>query len=97
MIERYEDPKIKEIFSEKRKFQTYFDIEVAYASFVHGRYEDKHKNKYNRTVVNEEIISSIKEIEKTTKHEMASVVDYLCKEYDSNYIHLGLTSSDEYN
>jgi adenylosuccinate lyase len=94
MINRYEDYNIKHIFSEKRKFQTFFDLELAYAKFLHGKIEHENTNSYSRIEVSDREIDAIKGIEKKTNHEMASVVDFLLEKQKSKYIHLGLTSSD---
>jgi len=96
MIERYTLPEMGEIWSEKAKFKTWLDVELAacQANFELGNIsqEDldqiKTKSKFN--------VERIKEIEKEVKHDVIAFLTNL-NEYVGDagrFIHVGMTSSD---
>jgi len=93
MIPRYEDEKISEIWSDKFRFQLYCDLEIEILNkFIEN-------NDINEPLVkffnlSDSDVDTIKSIEKNTKHELASVVDFLCSKVNSSFVHFGLTSSD---
>ena len=96
MINRYDCPEISEIWSEKSKFQTYLEVELALTSALEGKKIPKGVSeavKENSKIDPERI----KEIEKTTKHDViafcTSITENLPEEI-SKYFHFGCTSSD---
>ena len=96
MIERYTLPEMGKIWTEKAKFQTWLDVELAacQANFELGKLSQKDldqiksKSKFN--------VERIKEIEKEVKHDVIAFLTNL-NEYVGDagrFIHLGMTSSD---
>lgn len=96
MINRYDCPEISEIWSEKCKFQTYLEVELALTNALEGKKipEGVAKTVKENSKVDPE---RIKEIEKTTKHDViafcTSITENLPEDI-SKYFHFGCTSSD---
>lgn len=90
MIPRYSDSYIENIYSDISRYQLYCDLEIAIYNSMN--ISDKKLSMFNLT--HHQDVERIKEIEKTTKHELASVVDFLIEKTGVEQIHLGLTSSD---
>ena len=96
MIDRYTLPKMREIWSEKHKFNTWMQIELAACEAWHklGKIPSsamkKIKSKANFSV------DRINEIEKTVDHDVISFLTSVAENVgpESRYIHVGLTSSD---
>ncbi len=96
MIERYSRPEMQKIWSEKTKFDIWFEIEAhacdAMANL--GIIPKKtakiiwEKGKFD--------IEKIKEIEKVTKHDVIAFLTNLSENIgdESRYLHQGMTSSD---
>ncbi len=96
MIERYQTPDMKRIWSDENKFKTWLDVEIAAVEVLNanGLVPTKSleviKNKANFDK------NRVLEIEKTTRHDviafLTNVAEYVGP--DSRYIHMGMTSSD---
>jgi len=96
MIERYARPKMKKIWSEKNKFDTFLKIEVLNAEALEKigivDFKDleliKSKANYNLT--------RVKEIELETKHDVIAFTRSVSESLGSEkrFIHYGLTSTD---
>lgn len=93
MIDRYKNNVIENIFSDLYRFQLYCDIEIYYLNLLYKKILKENKE-YNTFILSYEDLHEIKQIEKKTAHEMAAVVEFLCKKVDPLYTHYGLTSSD---
>jgi adenylosuccinate lyase len=96
MIDRYSRPKMKRIWSEKNKFDTFLKIEIfnAEALNILGIVnEDELKQIQNKSQYS---LKRVKELEKETKHDVIaftrSVSESLGQE--KRFIHYGLTSTD---
>jgi adenylosuccinate lyase len=96
MIDRYTLPKMREIWSEEHKFQTWLEVEIA-ACEAWARLGKipqtalrKIKSKANFS------IKRINEIEKTVDHDVIAFLTSVAERVgpDSRFIHMGLTSSD---
>ena len=96
MIERYTLPEMGKIWTEKAKFQTWLDVEIAacQANFELGRLSQKDLDQIKSK--SEFNVARIKEIEKEVKHDVIAFLTNL-NEYVGDagrFIHLGMTSSD---
>ncbi|MDY0023742.1 MAG: lyase family protein, partial [Candidatus Izemoplasmatales bacterium] len=96
MIDRYSRPKMKRIWSEKNKFDTFLKIEIFNAEALNllGIVNaDELKQIQNRACYS---LKRVKELEKETKHDVIaftrSVSESLGQE--KRFIHYGLTSTD---
>lgn len=93
MIERYDCPEIRYIWSDENRFKIWEHLEIKFL-------ENFTNIKINKEDYPEIDISSINEIEKRTKHDVAAFVEWLEKTMyavvgkESRFIHYGLTSSD---
>ncbi|NLX74652.1 MAG: adenylosuccinate lyase [Synergistaceae bacterium] len=96
MIPRYESKKIKEIWSDKNRFQRWLDVELATCKAWNevGVIPDEDMNNISKKATFD--IDKINEIETITQHDMiafnSNVADSIGP--SGRYIHLGLTSSD---
>lgn len=96
MIDRYTTPELKNIWTEEYKFQKWLDVELATLSAQAelGKISEeivkeiKKKAKFD--------INKIKEIEKTTNHDVIAFVQNISETVGENgkFIHFGLTSYD---
>lgn len=96
MIDRYTLPKMKEIWSEQSKFQSWLDVEIAVceAWAKLGKIPKLTLSKIkNRARFN---IRRINEIEKTVDHDIIAFLTSVAETVgpDSRFIHMGLTSND---
>jgi len=96
MIERYTLPEMGKIWTEKAKFQTWLDVEIAacQANFELGRLSQKDLDQIKSK--SEFNVARIKEIEKEVKHDVIAFLTNL-NEYVGDagrFIHVGMTSSD---
>ena len=96
MIERYTLPEMGKIWTEKAKFQTWLDVELAacQANFELGKLSQKDLDQIKSK--SEFNVERIKEIEKEVKHDVIAFLTNL-NEYVGDagrFIHLGMTSSD---
>jgi len=96
MIDRYSRPKMKRIWSEKNKFDTFLKIEIFNAealNFLGIVNHDELKQIQNKASYS---LKRVKELEKETKHDVIaftrSVSESLGQE--KRFIHYGLTSTD---
>jgi adenylosuccinate lyase len=96
MIERYSLPKMKAIWSDENKFQTWLDVEIAvceaqerFGNIPKGTSE-KVKNGAKFTV------KRIEEIEQETHHDLIAFVKAVTENLgdEGKYVHYGLTSYD---
>src|SRR5437763_14326248 len=96
MIERYTLPEMRDIWSLQNKFQKWLDVEIAVCE-VHAENglipadslnEIKSKAAFS--------IERIKEIEKTTDHDVIAFTTNLAESIGdaARFVHYGLTSSD---
>ncbi len=96
MIDRYTLPKMKEIWSEESKFQSWLDVEIAvceaWARLGKIPREALSKIKQRATFS----IKRINEIEKTVDHDMIAFITSVAEKVGSGsrFIHIGLTSND---
>lgn len=96
MISRYSLPKMKQVWTEDNKYRLWLDIELAacrgWAKL--GKIPGEAMAKIEKDI--ELDIDKIKEIEKTTRHDILAFVEGINGTLgdESKYIHMGLTSSD---
>lgn len=96
MIERYTLPKMKEIWSDEKRFQTWLRIELL-ACEAHVNLGIIPKEALNKIKEKAEIdVKRINEIEATTKHDVIAFLTQISEKMgdESRFIHQGLTSSD---
>lgn len=96
MIDRYSQPEMQAIWSEKNKFSIMLEVEVLACEAMAELGEiPKEAAKTIREKADFDV-DRIKEIERVTKHDLiafvSSVAEYVGE--DAKYIHLGMTSSD---
>lgn len=103
MITRYENNKIKNIFSDKEKYKIYYIIEHANAYLYYLKSENLELNNFNllnEIEITDEDLIEILDNEKETKHETVAFVNFFSKKISKTnpelnlYIHKYLTSSD---
>ena len=96
MIDRYSRQEMKEIWSEKNKFQKWLDVEIAacegWAKL--GKIPQSSLSKIKKKGSFD--IKRIDEIEKTVDHDVIAFLTSVAEKVgsDSRFIHMGLTSSD---
>lgn len=86
MLNRYSSPETREIWSEKRKYETWYRVERAITSAQRlGHLPDVEFN-----------VDRILEIEKTTRHDVIAFLTYLEEVIgeEARKVHVGCTSSD---
>jgi len=96
VIDRYTLPKMREIWSEEHKFNTWLEVEIAACEAwarlgkIPQASLKKIKSKANFS------IKRISEIEKTVDHDVIAFLTNLAENVgpDSRFVHMGLTSSD---
>lgn len=100
MIERYEYPEIKKIFSDEHRFEIYLKIEkLCTAAFYNFTDNIVSKEGYENIINCDETINlnAIKKHESITKHELFAFLVYInerLSDEGKKYFHYGLTSSD---
>lgn len=102
MIKRYESSKISEIWSDRAKFQRFWEVEKAFliAFFeISGNESVADSVRHDLNVlVNDEDVLKIEEIEKETRHDFLAFLKWLEAKVKSfinpKLLHLGMTSSD---
>lgn len=96
LLERYSRPEMKNIFSEKNKFQKWLDVELAVvkARMQLGEVPKEAYQKIENNAFFE--VKRIKEIEKKTRHDMLAFIEAVNENLgnESKYIHEGITSND---
>lgn len=96
MIDRYTLPKMRQIWSEEHKFNTWLEVEIAacdaWAKLGKIPQSSLRKIKSNAKFS----IKRINEIEKTVDHDVIAFLTNVAEGVgpDSRFIHMGLTSSD---
>ena len=98
MIDRYSRKVMTDIWSDKKKFEIWFEIE-RYACEAQAELGILPKNIINTLNKNKDIIfdaDRINEIEKETKHDVIAFLTFLSETIgeDARFIHQGMTSSD---
>lgn len=96
MIDRYFEPEMKAIWTDQHKFEVMMEVEILVSEAMAeiGQIPESAakaiRDKASFTV------DRIKEIEKTTKHDVIAFVSALAEAVgeDGKYIHMGMTSSD---
>ena len=96
MIGRYSLPQMEEIWSEENKYKKWLEIEIAVckAKAELGEIPKKVAKKIENNSKLD--LERIKEIEKTTRHDMLAFIESINEKLgnESKYVHQGLTSSD---
>jgi adenylosuccinate lyase len=96
---RYGTPEMKRIFEEETRVQKLLDVEAALA-WAHGEVGDIPKKDARRIMAMASLtyvkLERVKEIERQTKHDIASLVRVLAEMSGASgaYVHLGATSYD---
>lgn len=95
MIERYEDKRIKEAWSNNKKYIVWYKIEKKLADLA-ARSLGKELEEWKDIKFDASDEAEIKRIEQDTKHDVAAFVKYICDKNPKNAwaVHAGLTSSD---
>jgi len=96
MIERYQTPDMKKIWSDQNKYETWLKVELAVTKVL---VEDGIVPKESFEIIKSKADFSVDrtlEIEKTTNHDVIAFLTNLAENIgpDSRYIHMGMTSSD---
>ena len=96
MIERYQTPDMKRIWSDQNKYETWLKVELAVTEVL---VEDGIVPRDSFEVIKSKADFSVErtlEIEETTNHDVIAFLTNLAENIgpDSRYIHLGMTSSD---
>ncbi|MCK8826018.1 adenylosuccinate lyase [Fuchsiella alkaliacetigena] len=96
MIDRYTLPEMKEIWSEKNKFNKWLEIEIAVCVALAETGEIPSAAVAEIEEQAAFSVDRIKEIEQETKHDVLAFLTAVAESLgeESKYIHLGLTSSD---
>ncbi|MGM0437889.1 MAG: adenylosuccinate lyase [Bacillota bacterium] len=96
MIGRYSLPQMEKIWSEESKYKKWLKIEISVckAKAELGEIPEDAAEKIEENSVLD--INRIKEIEKTTRHDMLAFIESINEKLgnESKYVHQGLTSSD---
>jgi adenylosuccinate lyase len=96
VIERYTLPEMAGVWSEKRKLDTWLDVELAIvdALAAEGRVPADAAGRMRQNAAYD--ARRMKELEETTKHDVLSFVETVGESLgeDSRYFHMGVTSSD---
>ena len=96
MIERYQTPDMKIIWSDQNKYDTWLKVELA---VVEALVEDGIVPSKSFDIIKNKASFSVErtlEIEQTTNHDVIAFLTNLSENIgpDSRYIHMGMTSSD---
>lgn len=96
MIERYETPEMKRIWSEKNRYKKWLEVELAVceAWTEEGRIPLEAMSEIRRKADFD--VARVAEIEATTHHDVIAFVSAVAEKVgnEGRFIHLGLTSSD---
>ena len=96
MIDRYTRPEMKEIWSDKARYQCWLDVEIAadeaWSKLGHIPAEDVEKIRQNSTFT----VEGINEIEAVTHHDVIAFTRDVSKSLgpERKWVHYGLTSTD---
>lgn len=96
MLERYDCPELRSIWSEENKYLIWYDIESMFLKQL----RNTHHHQISR--FRQEWIDKIKQIEEETRHDVAAFVTWMESFLrdtplvgdEARYVHYGLTSSD---
>ncbi|MBD3371968.1 MAG: adenylosuccinate lyase [Candidatus Coatesbacteria bacterium] len=99
MIPRYSVPEIERIFSDQARFETWLEVELAAAEamaelgMIPAEVVEVCRAKTSETPPDPE---RIREIERTTRHDVIAFLEHLAEIIgpEARWLHLGLTSSD---
>ena len=96
MIDRYQTPDMKRIWSDQNKYETWLDVELAVVEIL---VEDGIVPSESFDVIKQKASFSVErtlEIEETTNHDVIAFLTNLAENIGphSRYIHMGMTSSD---
>ena len=99
---RYTSERIKDIWSDKAKYQLWFDIELAVCEAhakcgnIDGKIPAEIEKCKWMCVGSDNFIERINEIEKDTKHDVLAFLTHLSQMIgpSAKYIHMGMTSQD---
>ena len=96
MIERYTRSEMREIFNETEGFNRYLNVELAVLEALE---ETRKVPRGTARTIKESVTidpKRIREIEKTTKHDLVAFVNHIGEQSDaaSQWLHYGLTSTD---
>ena len=96
MIERYSLPKMKAIWSEQNKFQTWLDVEIAVCA-AQERFGNIPKGVTEKIKAGAKFtVKRIEEIEQETAHDLIAFVKCVTESLgdEGKYVHYGVTSYD---
>jgi adenylosuccinate lyase len=96
MIERYQTPEMNELWSDRRRFSIWRDVEVAVCDALAGLGEIPEASARNIRQKADFDPARVLEIEDVVQHDVIAFLTNMA-EYigpDSRYVHLGMTSSD---
>jgi adenylosuccinate lyase len=96
MIERYSLPKMKAIWSEQNKFQTWLDVEIAVCE-AQEQFGNIPKGTSERVKAGAKFtVARIEEIERETHHDLIAFVKAVTENLgdEGKYVHYGVTSYD---
>ena len=96
MIERYNTPEMKKVWSDQNKYKTWLKVEIAVSEVL---CEMDLVPKKSLEIIKKKAdfsIDRILEIEKETRHDVIAFLTNLAENIgpDSRFIHMGMTSSD---
>ncbi|MEN6356621.1 MAG: adenylosuccinate lyase [Armatimonadota bacterium] len=96
MLERYSLPKMKSIWSEENKFQSWLDVEIAVCA-AQERFGNIPKGTAEKVKAGAKFsVERISEIEKETAHDLIAFVKCVTENLgeEGRYVHYGVTSYD---
>lgn len=96
MIERYTRPEMAAVWSERRKFELWLEIEVLSAEALAGQGRVPKDVIPKLQALPSPDVTRIRELEKTSQHEVIAFLSAMAEVGGDpvRYLHLGLTSSD---
>ncbi len=99
MIQRYEIPEIRNIFSDEGKYKTWLEVELAAGEAMAELGvvpAEAIQTCREKTKGNPPDPARIAEIEQTTRHDIIAFLEHLAELIgpEARYLHLGMTSSD---
>tara|TARA_A100001011_G_scaffold383974_1_gene455962 strand:- start:2372 stop:3664 length:1293 start_codon:yes stop_codon:yes gene_type:complete len=96
MIERYQTPDMKRIWSDQNKYETWLKVELAVTEvLVEDGIVPRDSYEVIKSKADFSVVRTL-EIEETTNHDVIAFLTNLAENIgpDSRYIHMGMTSSD---
>jgi len=96
MIDRYSRPEMAELWSEKKKFETWLEVEITFVEVMEtlGRFPKGVSARIRKNASFD--IRQIERREKTIKHDVIAFLSEVSSRLgdDGRYLHWGMTSSD---